>query len=186
MLVAPDLEGDYYGLEQTAEEQGLGKVRIGSRNVRGRKAKRKGVIKKFFLMVGTLFLLLSFGIYYTALTAAVASQGYKLERLQREIEHIQNENERLEYVVAQMSSLDRIEKEAVEKLGMKKPDLERIVFVSTAKVDQGEAALSSQTSGQEKKQNFQNQDESMPGGERLSKFFNNIFKNQRAEVFLLN
>ena len=186
MLVAPDLQEDYYGFEQKAEEQGFGKVRVRSRAVKRSSAERKGLRKKFFFMVGALFLLLLFGIYYTALTAAVARQGYKLEKLQSEIERIQNENERLEFVVSQMSSLDRIEKEAVEKLGMKKPDLEKIIFVSTAEADQWKAAASAQESKQEKKQDSQNQNEKMPGRELLSRFFNNIFKTQRAEAFLFN
>jgi len=183
LLIAPEHQGDYYGYEHEKGNRDFVKIRTRTGAFK-HTSKRKGLKKKFFLTTGVLFLFLLFGIYYTSLTVAVARQGYELEKLQNEIERIQNENERLEFMVVQMSSLNRIEKEAVEKLGMKKPDLENIVFVSNTEAGKGKENASEQKLNKTEKQNSQDRKEEVTGNEFFSKLFDNIFKAQRAEAFM--
>ena len=51
-----------------------------------------------------------------------AALGYQIEQLQQEVLSMENANLRLEYQIAEQSSLARVEQVAVAELGMYKPD----------------------------------------------------------------
>lgn len=86
-----------------------------------RTAGRTSPVKNRLYVLGAIITLLAFGVYYTSLSAVIASKGYQLEQLKNDISRLEISNERMELTLASMSSLDKVEKIAVEKLGMEKP-----------------------------------------------------------------
>lgn len=85
--------------------------------------------KQRVLFIAGVTAFFALGLYYTSLSAAIASKGYELERIRGEVQHLETATERLEYKVAAMSSLEKVEKVAVEQLGMSKPDYSQVVYV---------------------------------------------------------
>lgn len=85
-----------------------------------RRSKRASGTKNRLYVLGAIVVLFGFALYYTSLSAAIASKGYQLEQVKGEISRLKTSSERLELTLATMSSLDKVEKIAVEKLGMQK------------------------------------------------------------------
>ena len=120
----------------------------------------------------------TFGLYYTSLSAAIASKGYQLERIRSEVRHLETATERLEYTMAAMSSLEKVEKVAVEQLGMSKPDYHQVVYVEErAKTEYKDGMLAEGQTGIE-----------VPGEEdilltqKLYAFVSSIFAPRKAEA----
>ena len=66
-----------------------------------------------------------------ALRALVVDAGYKLHILEQRLASIQTDYDRLNLSIAQLSSLERIEKEASMALGMIKPEKTEFIMVSS-------------------------------------------------------
>jgi cell division protein FtsL len=75
-------------------------------------------------MVGLLACL---GLALVASQTLVAYTGYRVVELKAELGALQGEGQRLDLEIARLSSPDRIEKEAVERLGMCAPGEVRMV-----------------------------------------------------------
>lgn len=86
-----------------------------------RAVSKANLAKGKLCVIGVILTIFAFGVYYTSLSAAIASKGYELEQLKEDISRLETSNERLELTLASMSSLDKVEKIAVEQLGMSKP-----------------------------------------------------------------
>ncbi len=56
-----------------------------------------------------------------------ASLGYEIEGLNKDIQKLETENNRLEYQISQKSSLSRVEQIATSQLGMQKVDLQNSI-----------------------------------------------------------
>jgi cell division protein FtsL len=89
--------------------------------------KRAGLGKRMFgailitgLLIGSL-----------ALRARVIDAGYQLHVLERALAATQTEYDRLSLSIAQLSSLARIEKEAMTSLGMTKPEKTEFIMVAS-------------------------------------------------------
>jgi cell division protein FtsL len=63
------------------------------------------------------------GLAFLAQVAVTARLSYQNESLNQQIGQLSRENSELELGIEQLSSLERIEQVATEKLGMLKPDL---------------------------------------------------------------
>lgn len=59
-----------------------------------------------------------------------ATLGYQIEQLQKDVQNIETANHRLEYQIAEKSSLARVEQVAVAQLGMYKPDVKTSIAMS--------------------------------------------------------
>ncbi|HWP98547.1 MAG TPA: hypothetical protein VN426_17025 [Syntrophomonadaceae bacterium] len=81
------------------------------KNIRGRMVVKTGL---FFFCYGLLLVFLC---------TAGAGLNYQVISMEKDIENLQSSNARLEYEIAQGTSLDQIEKLAETDLGMHKPDL---------------------------------------------------------------
>ncbi|NLB19149.1 MAG: hypothetical protein GX825_10600 [Syntrophomonadaceae bacterium] len=79
------------------------------------------------LLANLLVFVFAFCIVGVSLYIHSALLGYEMVALQNEISSIENENTRLEYAIAQAASLNRVEVEAQERLGMFKPQTENMV-----------------------------------------------------------
>ncbi len=88
----------------------------------GNAAKKTSLARHKVLIIGAIISLFTFGVYYTSLSASIASKGYQLEKLEKEILKLKTDNERTELMLASMSSLDKVEQVATKKLGMNKPE----------------------------------------------------------------
>ena len=77
--------------------------------------KRKIYIKSGIVVFGYALIL----VY---LCMSSSSLGYKIEKLEKDIQNLETANNRMEYQIAQKSSLDRVAQVAVTDLGMYKPD----------------------------------------------------------------
>jgi cell division protein FtsL len=98
-------------------------------------------------VLGVIVTIFVFGVYYTSLSASIASKSYQLEKLQREIAQLETSNERLELTLNSMSSLDKVETIAVEKLGLEKRTADGTALVASVKaVDTANAAEGDQSS----------------------------------------
>jgi len=173
LLVAPELK-DYYQPETAGNRlRRCSKQRI----INKRAVKSKRIVKERLLFVGVILLCFFLGLYYTTLSAVVARQGYQLEKLQNEIKNIQTENERLEVVVARLSSLDRVEKVATEKLGMGKPDYQQVVFMP-AKAESNEKIVVVEE--QDKQDRLQGQ--KMFAANAFYRILSNLLGPQKAEA----
>lgn len=65
---------------------------------------------------------LAAGLLYLRQASVVATGGYDLLRLEAERTHLEIRNRQLAYKVAELSSLVRVETEALETLGMRPPE----------------------------------------------------------------
>ncbi len=92
------------------------KQRIVKKVVKKKANKRKKLLGK--LGIG-LFL---YGIFLVGLCIQSASLGYQIIQLEKEISGLQTENDRIEYRIAQLTALPRIEAVAQTELNMYKPD----------------------------------------------------------------
>ena len=71
-----------------------------------------------------------FSIIGVGLYVHSALLGYEIVALKKEITTLENENNRIEYTIAELSSLERIEMEAQERLGMFKPQPKNMVALA--------------------------------------------------------
>lgn len=74
-----------------------------------------------FIGITILFILSRF--------ATITEKQYKVEKLRKEIETMEAENERLRVEIANLKSMSRIEKIAQSKLNMKKPNSYQIIYL---------------------------------------------------------
>lgn len=104
---------DYqYIPEPTRNEKRIQKKRKVSKNT------RKNVIFKISIIAFAYALLLVY------LCIKSATLGYEIVSLENEIQRMETSNKRMEYAIAQKTSLDIIEKRAIEELGMLSPGSE--------------------------------------------------------------
>lgn len=98
--------------EEQINERNERKVKKRYKNVNG---KRKFVIKTGLLLFAYAMILVYFCIQSATL-------GYQIVDLDNSIQNLENSNKRLEYQIAQKTSLQKVEKIAGKELGMYKPD----------------------------------------------------------------
>ncbi len=77
--------------------------------------KRKIYIKSGVVVFG-------YALILVFLCMSSSSLGYKIEGLEKDIQSLETANHRMEYQIAQKTSLDRVAQVAVADLGMYKPD----------------------------------------------------------------
>jgi len=77
--------------------------------------KRKFYIKSAVMIFG-------YALILVFLCIKSATLGYQIENLKQDIQNIETANYRMDYEIAEKSSLDRVESVAVAELGMYKPD----------------------------------------------------------------
>ncbi|HEY4573628.1 MAG TPA: cell division protein FtsL [Thermoanaerobaculia bacterium] len=65
---------------------------------------------------------------YTGIHLEVTRTGYRIDRLERELEERTREERRLRLEAAYLASPTQIEKRAVAELGMRSPALEQVIF----------------------------------------------------------
>lgn len=85
------------------------------------------ILRRLFFKVGLVFF--AYGIVLVYLTFQSASLGYQIVALEKDIERLQISSARLDYEIAQLSSLDSIETRAQQELGMKKPDMKMAMTI---------------------------------------------------------
>lgn len=95
-----------------------------------KKQNNKHVSSKLkYAIISLIVLAFGIGLALTSRAALYYSQGYEITRLNREIESLQTDNERLKLEIEQLCSLDRVENMALTELGMVKPSKEDIKFL---------------------------------------------------------
>lgn len=101
------------------------KIVIRRRMVSKTNSPRKMYIKCALVVFGYALLLVF-------LCIKSATLGYEIERLEREVAGITTSNQRLEFQIAEKSSLAHIEQVAVTQLGMYKPDYNTSIAMAAA------------------------------------------------------
>lgn len=81
------------------------------------------------ILVKCGLLLFAYAVLLVFLCAESASLGYDIDNLNKDINKLTTANHRLEYQIACYSSLSRIEKVAVNELGMQRADLNNSIAV---------------------------------------------------------
>lgn len=119
MIVAQDKTG-FYGL--SAERPRPKKNRRLKNTSRGPR----------ILLIGMILVGFALGIMITYFQARMFKLGYQISGLQQELALLRVENHDLDERVQQMASLERVEKLAVNKLGMVKPDGSNVMMIAVA------------------------------------------------------
>ncbi|MEQ8200141.1 MAG: hypothetical protein ABRQ24_01840 [Syntrophomonadaceae bacterium] len=94
---------------------------------------RRTVIKvnhKRKLYIKAALAIFTYALLLVALCIKSATLGYEIERLQQEIQGMTTANQRLEYQIAEKSSLPYVEQAAVKQLGMYKPDVKTSIAMA--------------------------------------------------------
>jgi cell division protein FtsL len=91
-----------------------------------RKTKVKINQKRKLLIKGTA-ILFGYALLLVFLCIKSSILGYQIEQMGKDVQDLETANQRLEYQIAQKSSLDRVERIAVANLGMCKPDLNKSI-----------------------------------------------------------
>ncbi|NLL19046.1 MAG: hypothetical protein GX262_08465 [Clostridia bacterium] len=77
-----------------------------------------------FLYVSAVICLFCSGLYFCSLALGIATKGYEINQLKKEISDLETANERLRLEIVRLDSLERVEMLACNELGMKKPEAE--------------------------------------------------------------
>jgi cell division protein FtsL len=77
-----------------------------------------------FLYVSAVVCLFCSGLYFCSLALGIATKGYEINQLKKEISDLETTNERLRLEIVRLDSLERVEMVAYNELGMKKPETE--------------------------------------------------------------
>lgn len=91
------------------------------------KRKRKTSVSKPNLMLNLTVFILAFSVIAVGLYVHSALLGYEIVALKKDITTLENDNKRIEYTIAELSSLDRVQIEAETKLGMFRPQPQNMV-----------------------------------------------------------
>jgi cell division protein FtsL len=93
--------------------------------VNNQKTMRKTTYKvnhKRKLIVKSIALIFGYALILVFLCKASATLGYQIEKLEQDVQGLETATYRLDYAIAEKSSLDRVESIATKELGMTKPD----------------------------------------------------------------
>lgn len=97
--------------------------RRGKQNKQPRKLKKGHyILMLIFIGITVLFILSRFSM--------ITEAQYRIEKLHKEIEATEAQNERLKVEIANLKSVSRIEKLAQTKLNMKKPNSYQIIYLN--------------------------------------------------------
>jgi cell division protein FtsL len=93
------------------------------------------------IICASLLVLLALAL--TARYAAITRASFEISKLDRELSSVRAENERLQIQIARLTSLERIEEIAMNRLGMEKPGEVRTLAYNPPAVDSRDVAQSS-------------------------------------------
>lgn len=104
--------------------------------------------RKIFL-IGMVLLGFSLSVMVTYFQARVFKLGYQIASMQQELALLRVENHDLDEKVQQLSSLERVETLAVNKLGMVKPDGSNVIMLAVTGEEQAQsdAVVSDEAAG---------------------------------------
>lgn len=93
------------------------------------KRKRRNSVReaKARLILNLAVYAIAFAVLGVTLCVKSALMGYEIVELKQEIAQLESENSRLEYTIAELSSLERVQAEAEQRLGMFRPQPENMV-----------------------------------------------------------
>ena len=132
------LEPEYRPMKKIYPKTSTGKKKASTKNNQKQKTKLKLQAKtKAILYVCILFSVL-FAISYR--NAVISEKYSQIKKLKTNLAAIEKENEQLEVNIESKTNLGNIEKEAQEKLGMKKLNDKQKIYVELNKQDYIESA----------------------------------------------
>ncbi|HHU33158.1 MAG TPA: hypothetical protein GXZ50_10955 [Clostridia bacterium] len=100
---------------------------------RNRQVRKRLSVRIKYSMAFLVILAFVTGLALTSRVAVYFYRGYEITKLNREIEALQTDNERLKLEIEQLCSLNRVEDLAINKLGMVKPSAEDIELLPVEK-----------------------------------------------------
>ncbi|MDD2585293.1 MAG: hypothetical protein PHT79_00280 [Syntrophomonadaceae bacterium] len=117
--------------------------------------------KRIVSLCASLFIYALVAVYFCIRSASL---GYEIVHLENQISQLENANQRIEYQIAQESSLGKIEQIAITELGMCKP--EKHISVAAAPT-----AESNSTSVEISTENKENTNDTQVGSKSLKKIY---------------
>jgi cell division protein FtsL len=111
-----------------------------------KKVKYKKTNRAKILLLKVCALVFIYSILLVYLCLKSATLGYQLVELENEITRMENTNARIEYEIAQKSSLDRVEK-AASALGMQKPEGGILIVAAGVPGEKGEVPIEEKEDG---------------------------------------
>ena len=91
--------------------------------------RKVNTFRKTIITAGVVLFAYSFLLVFLCIKSA--SLGYQINSLENDIKKLENANRAIEYQIARKTSLENVEKVAVNDLGMIKPDMNTAVIVAT-------------------------------------------------------
>ena len=79
---------------------------------------------------------------FLSIEAATIVEGYRLAQVERKLHEVRTEHERLRFLASQLSSLERVEREARARLGMIDPD--KVEYIVISPPSNGNTAIASE------------------------------------------
>ncbi len=119
MILAQEKTG-YYGMSM--EKPGRKRTIRLKDLTRGRRIALTGMVLAGFLL----------GVLVIYCHSRVSTLGYQISHLEKELALLRVENHDLEGEVQRLASLDRVERIAIERLGMVKPESDNVLIVELA------------------------------------------------------
>lgn len=112
---------------------------VTGRVVRRKRKTKQQVILQLLSKMGLAFF--AFAVISVLIYVQGALMGYQLVSLKQEINRLETENKQLEYSIAKLSSLDRIEQEAKMRLGMISPENTQVMAMAVQPSESGQEAV---------------------------------------------
>lgn len=119
MLLAKENYAQYGNQEQ---------LPVPKKKVRIRK-RRKLKLKPAFVVASSLVLVFFLGLLLASQYARIATTGYDIVYMKKELAELKTDNERLHSQYNELQSLERVEKIATTKLGMVPPSGEGFIYI---------------------------------------------------------
>ncbi|HDR14582.1 MAG TPA: cell division protein FtsL [Desulfobacteraceae bacterium] len=102
---------------------------VGPRNTRIKSARMKLTARQMLIVVATVIIFMTCSIGYVWSNFEGTQLGYSISRLKSEERQLLNRNKQLKVELAYLKSSERLERIALEKLGMKWPSRDQIVVL---------------------------------------------------------
>ncbi|PKM77631.1 MAG: hypothetical protein CVU90_05990 [Firmicutes bacterium HGW-Firmicutes-15] len=110
-----------------ARDWDASKLPVAAASVRRIKRTTTKVNHKRKIYIKSSIFIFGYALILVFLCMSSSSLGYKIGNLEKDIQNLETANNRMEYQIAQKTSLDRVAQVAVADLGMYKPDLNKSI-----------------------------------------------------------
>jgi len=97
---------------------------------RSKQMKKKSYLPETCILILCVFAFLALNLLLLGRFAEITSTKHQVSQMEKKFEQLQNQKEQLMVEIEKSSKLEWIEHEAIERLGMKYPDKNQMIYIS--------------------------------------------------------